>query len=132
MRFTVVVVAVCFLLLGLTHRRVPQNSPPVDVRSLIASLPHAEGFAFSENGSGPLEPLGTETDMIVFDSRQVIDSQTGHPLTGADWDVVFNLAVLRLPDGSKWDYVGVARGPTRSRRFITVNSFAGREQVLVL
>ena len=70
--------------------------------------------------------------MIEFDSGGIIDTQTGLALTGADSDAVFNLAVLRLPHGSKWDLVGVARGPSRSRSFITINSHPGREQVLVL
>ena len=99
---------------------------------MLESLPRSEGFAYSRDGISDLEPLGTKADMIKFDSRGVIDAQTGLPLTGVESDVVFNLAVLRLPEGSKWDFVGIARGPTRSRSFITVNGHPGREQVLVL
>nr|XP_031862412.1 uncharacterized protein CI109_001909 [Kwoniella shandongensis]KAA5529484.1 hypothetical protein CI109_001909 [Kwoniella shandongensis] len=115
---------------------------PVDVAAILTSTPsgHAH-YAWTEEdatktdlgeGGLPFVTLnGGKPHFLRFDDKTIIDVITGKELQGANEGTTFNLAVLKLPRGSKWGFVGVARGPTRRREFMAVKGNPSREQVLV-
>jgi hypothetical protein len=106
----------------------------VDLAEVLIRVPPGhETFAWArddgnENG---FVVLGTEAAFVEIDEAELIDARTGKPLVGANEGHTFNLAVLKLPHGSRWGFLGVARGPTRRRSLIVVNGHESREQVLV-
>ncbi|WWC92605.1 uncharacterized protein L201_007564 [Kwoniella dendrophila CBS 6074] len=75
--------------------------------------------------------IGQRVSQIKLDDSKIIDYQTGSIIQGVNEGSSFNSAVLKLPKGSKWGFLGVARGPTRQRDFMKVNGHSSREQVLI-
>ncbi|KAK8864628.1 hypothetical protein IAR55_001878 [Kwoniella newhampshirensis] len=137
-------IAILYLLpwhhLSLSSPLTPSfSSPgtPVDVSSILTAIPpgHAN-YAWTENDASAMEErdfvtIGEEPHFIEFKDETILDVVTGNTLQRANEGTTFNLAVLKLPRGSRWGFVGVARGPTRRREFMTVKGHVSREQVLV-
>ncbi|GFZ48357.1 hypothetical protein JCM24511_06105 [Saitozyma sp. JCM 24511] len=106
----------------------------VDLAEVLTRVPPGhETFAWARNDGNEngFVVLGTEAAFVEIDEAELIDARTGKPLVGANEGHTFNLAVLKLPHGSRWGFLGVARGPTRRRSLIVVNGHESREQVLV-
>ncbi|WWC73890.1 uncharacterized protein I206_107862 [Kwoniella pini CBS 10737] len=105
----------------------------VDLKVILTNIPiNQEGLAWTEGDEkGKFQIIGESVSQIQFDDRNIIDIRTGKPLENANEGSTFNLAILKLPNGSKWNFLGVARGPTRMREFMRVNGWPSREQVLV-
>lgn len=115
-------------------RALPSAS--ADVLTILTQTPAGQAdLDWTDEGDVPLgRPaiLGTSAHSIVFDDSTIIDVMTGKPIEGVNEEGhTFNLAVLKLPRGSQWDYVGVARGPTRRQEWLQVVGFPGRQQVLI-
>ncbi|WVQ66252.1 uncharacterized protein L199_004431 [Kwoniella botswanensis] len=104
----------------------------VDLESILIDIPPGQGSsAWTEGDEGEFVTIGQPVSKIQFNDKGIVDVRTGVPLEGANEGSTFNLAVLKLPRGSKWGFVGVARGPTRLRHFMKINGHSSREQVLV-
>ncbi|WVW87136.1 hypothetical protein I302_109193 [Kwoniella bestiolae CBS 10118] len=104
----------------------------VDLKSILTDRPPGqESSAWTEGDEGKFVTIGKPVTKIQFNDKGIIDVRTGRELEGANEGSTFNLAVLKLPRGSKWGFVGVARGPTRLRDFMKINGHSSREQVLV-
>jgi hypothetical protein len=106
----------------------------VDLAEVLTHVPPGhQTFAWARNDENEngFVVLGTQAAFVGIDETELIDARTGKPLVGANEGHTFNLAVLKLPHGSKWGFLGVARGPTRRRSMIVVNGYESREQVLV-
>lgn len=116
--------------------RFGSKGTEVDIKSVLTHIPNGHDHVLwsehegTEGTIGPYAVLGTPASFITLDSSSIIDAKTGLALTDP-LGAPFNLAVLPLPPGSKWDFVGVARGPTRWRSFIHFYGHEAREQVLV-
>ncbi|WWD20517.1 hypothetical protein CI109_104993 [Kwoniella shandongensis] len=107
---------------------------PVDILSTLSITPPGhQQYAWTEGDGSTSEflTLGTPAHFIPFDDNQIIDVVTGQKLQGPTDGSTFNLGVLKLPRGSKWGFVGVARGPGRKRDLVMVNGYPSKEQVLI-
>ncbi|WRT69889.1 uncharacterized protein IL334_006880 [Kwoniella shivajii] len=106
----------------------------VDQASILTNVPIGhEQAAWTEGDQhqSGFPIVGQPVARIQLNDKGVIDVRTGDSLQDVNEGSTFNLAVLKLPRGSKWGFVGVARGPTRMRHFMQVNGHSSREQVLV-
>lgn len=79
----------------------------------------------------PLVSLGRSAQFIQLGNDEIDDVRTGEVLADITKGEAFNLAVLKLPSGSKFQFVGVARGPTRTREYLKMIGSAVHEQVLL-
>lgn len=68
---------------------------------------------------------------LSFDNDDIVDARTQRPTNYRQDGHPFNLAVLRLPRGSKWQFVGVSRGPTVYHQAVWVSGQMSREQTLI-
>ena len=112
---------------------------PVDIRSILTSTPPAH-VAFSWTDAQDRTTLSEQPEWLTVGSAawevklnntSIVDVETGEPLRGHILGSSFNLAVLKLPPGSRWGFVGVARGPTLMRDWVKVKDVFSREQMLV-
>jgi hypothetical protein len=106
-----------------------------NIRLLIASrgrpFPPDRAWSSEEDEDNkPLLRLGHNTARVNV-TAPIIDLRSGLPIDEETNGGPFNLAILKLPRGSKWDFVGVARGPTRTREFMKVEGHVSREQSLI-
>lgn len=110
--------------------------------ALLESRPeHLKHFIFTELKPIPTEPdkikdaglaeIGSPPGTVVLANEDILDERTLEPMEEKLERTAFNLAVLPLPAGSMWDYVGVARGPLRRRSFMKVNGHDSIEQVMI-
>lgn len=107
---------------------------PVNIATILTGeLPHQKGLAFTKDDDNlnGFAVLGSVASYIELDDSKIIDIKTGEPVRNFNEGTTFNLAVLKLPHGSKWGFLGVARGPTRRREFMRLSGYESREQVLV-
>lgn len=141
-RGVVITVAVGSLLLLTAHKSdaLPLNTYSFldhsddlyeTLRETIAAAPanHSAGWTDEE---GPLHHLGAPASFVELANSDVLDARTGEPFSEDLEGGVFNLAVLKLPPGSRFQLLGVARGPTRQHPFMAVKGHPGREQSLVV
>lgn len=93
-----------------------------------------EALAWTEGEPGEGLPMfiGTPLTFIKLSNENVIDSRTGKPFDEKMEGGTFNLAVLKMPPNSDFQFLGIARGPTRWRNFIHVNAHPAREQSLLV
>ncbi|OCF44576.1 hypothetical protein I317_01649 [Kwoniella heveanensis CBS 569] len=106
----------------------------VDVRAILTAVPEdQENVAWNDDSASTqgLYTVGSPATSIELDDTGIIDMRTGEPIQDVNEGSTFNLAVLKLPHGSKWAFVGVARGPTRQRDFMSLKGHPSREQVLI-
>jgi hypothetical protein len=110
--------------LGLPHRALRET--PVDTQAVLDHVParFADKQFTWNNDNGMLEDelatLGTLSTTVELDGREIIDVITGEKLTRSAKGV-FNLSLLKLPRGSKWGFLGVARGPPRQLPWMSLN-----------
>ena len=74
------------------------------------SLSQRLAEVLSEVNAGFTGTIGQPSARVEIDDDNIIDSTTGRPIEGSE-NLSFNLALLRLPRGSKWWFLGVARAP---------------------
>jgi hypothetical protein len=119
---------------GLYSPSILVKPTPVNITTVLtAELPHQKGLAFTKDDDNlnGFAVLGSPASYIELDDSKIIDIKTGEPVRDFNEGTTFNLAVLKLPHGSKWGFLGVARGPTRRREFMRLSGYESREQVLV-
>ncbi|KAK8850335.1 hypothetical protein IAR55_004252 [Kwoniella newhampshirensis] len=107
---------------------------PVDVFSVLSSTPPGhEEYSWTEGdgSAGDFVTVGSPAHFIPLENEDIVDVKTGEKLVGPLSGSTFNLGLLKLPRGSKWGYVGVARGPHRKRELVMVNGNPSVEHVLV-
>jgi hypothetical protein len=106
----------------------------VNLTQLLTAVPSSQQGASWTDEDGveaPFAVIGSPILTITFDTSEIIDVVTGEQLAGELDGGLFNLAVIKLPVGSEWDFLGVARGPTRKWSFLEVSGKGAKEQVLV-
>ncbi|WVF67412.1 hypothetical protein IAT40_002168 [Kwoniella sp. CBS 6097] len=142
-RVALVTAFVLSSILIFTQSRHSYNSPfqlygsgghVVDVEAILTTVPEGQGdVAWNDDGDSHqgLYTAGSPATSIELDDTGIIDVRTGNSLQDVNEGSTFNLAVLKLPHGSKWGFVGVARGPTRQRDFMSLKGYPSREQVLI-
>lgn len=117
-------------------------STPVDVLSILSNTPdHLEKYLYTETAPLPysqadvagegLAQIGSPAGFIRLPNTEVIDVKSGEPFAEILDNESFNLAILPLPPGSKWHYVGVARGPKRRREFLKAFGYASIEHIML-
>jgi hypothetical protein len=103
----------------------------VTLSDAIAAAP-ANLTAGWTDDEAPLHLLGAPASFVAMANEDVLDARTGEPFSEDLESGTFNLAVLKLPPGSKFQLLGIARGPTRKHPFMKVKDHPAREQSLVL
>lgn len=117
------VIIILFLASSVILYRHPFSlSPPspthVDAHAILSHVPDdhsTKAFTFNnDNGmdENELAIIGRKATSVPLDGRDIIDVVTQDKLSHSAADV-FNLSLLKLPRGSKWGFLGVARGPPR-------------------
>ena len=115
------------------------SATPVDIRSILTATPPAyDSFPWTDTrdrmdlaDQPEWATVGSPAWIVKMNDSGIVDVQTGEPLQGTIEGASFNLAVLKLPPGSRWGFVGVARGPTVKREWIKVRGHESREQMLI-
>lgn len=74
--------------------------------------------------------IGTKAHRVPFNYSDIVDFPIADHHTSLV-DDTFNLAILRLPEKSKWDYVGVARAPQIRRDWLSVKGGPTYQQTLI-
>lgn len=76
-----------------------------------------------------LAVLGNQPNLIRLNDSELMRPADGNKLTGDP----FNLAILRLPPGLRWQYMGVSRGPEaeHSRETAVEDGTHARQQTLI-
>ena len=105
------------------------RDPSVDIRSILTETLLDTDFSLAEHPTKHAH-VGMGLQRVEFDDRTIHDDRTGKPFVSNE-GATFNLALSRLPYGSAWDYVGVARGPTFRNEFVKVSGQGIREQTIV-
>ena len=130
------------IIIGILQRLfISQGWNPISSRTVTSrplSLPNWNestyklgDFDWSSNSRHEnLITLGSPPVQIELDDGDIINVLSGQPLYTNDQHT-FNLALLKLPSGSEWDFFGVARGPSRLSAFMMINDSPIREQFLV-
>lgn len=111
-------------------------SPDVGIDVLFEVPDHLSRYIFTENAEADGNPhglakIGTPGAYVELPNSDILDVRTGEPMAEHLDRTSFNLAILPLPRGSKWDYVGVARGPLRRRDFMQLNGHPSIEHVML-
>lgn len=122
-----------WLELHLLSRTMAPNISASILEPLMAAPASQEGFAWTEgDGSDrPFYTLGTWSREMVLDMDDpILDVKTEAPYIGGD-GATFNPSVLKLPRGSKWGFVCVARGPRRIDTAMQLNGVAFQEESLI-
>ncbi|BEI82534.1 hypothetical protein CcaverHIS002_0304020 [Cutaneotrichosporon cavernicola] len=100
------------------------------VLSAISSSPNSS-LAWTD-ADGSLHRLGNGAHFVDLPNDHVVDARNGLAFPQELEGQSFNLAVLKLPPGSAFHLLGVARGPTRRHPFIVVEGHPAREQSVVV
>lgn len=116
------------------------TAPKVDLRAVLGapSAAHA-GMQWTDGAHDPPIPFpefmqfGSDAYIVELETSRIIETRTGEPMEGIGPHQPFNLGVLKLPKGSKWGFLGVARGPGKHyANFVQVNGFWANEQSLIM
>lgn len=101
-------------------------------RSTIFTLPSADS-----DQQNSLAALRGTALKIEIDPKEIYNPIARQPFYVGEGSVpggrgVFNLGLLKLPEGSQWGYLGVARGLETVRDWIKVGDWPGKEQTLIM
>lgn len=116
------------------------TSEPVDLAHILAGRLSGKGnqtvqeykWTDHDGSQAPYEQVGIFPGHILeFDNSNIVDARTQEPHHAHQDGHPFNLAVLRLPVGSQWQFVGVSRGPTVYHDAVWVSGQLSREQTMI-
>lgn len=111
---------------------------PIDLEAILAGRLSATAnhtaykWTDHDGSEDPYEQVGVFPGHILeFDNKDIVDARTQEPHHAHQDGHPFNLAVLRLPIGSQWQFVGVSRGPTVYHDAVWVSGQMSREQTMI-
>lgn len=85
----------------------------IDLSALLSSSPNTElipsAIKYEIGAPFGAATIGTDLTLIPLPMSQMIKPTDGQVLQGK----AFNLALMRLPIGARWEYIAVTRGPKK-------------------